>query len=614
MAASLTSRFILQNEKIWKARFSDPEHVAKSASAILSKAEKECDDEGIAYAKLNLAASYFYRSESEKALKHLSGALEWFVNKKNEKGYARSLLIKGNIFESFGDYEKALNLWLEAYKVSGSISDRESEADACSQLGLIYYRLHNLPKSKMYLEKGLKIREDMQDENAVASSLNRLGMVLCKAGKFEASLQYYLRSLDIRTKNNQSSAIPWTLLGIASVYEDMQKNEIALDYYNQAMINADKRCTLQCLIGSGRILSRNGNPEKGLSNLETSLSLAVELKSAALISDSYKALAEHYELSGNSGKALSSYKKYLQSRESFQSNEVQSRLNNIEIAYAVERSEQEKEIYRLRHVELKQAYDLIDEKNKDITASISYASRIQKAMLQGMGNLSDMLKESFILYLPKDIVSGDFYWTSLIDKKIIIAAGDCTGHGVPGSLMSMLGISFMEEIVNSRKITRPASILDEMSEKVRKALHQSGRCEETKDGMDLSVCVIDISNNEINFSGAYNNLYHISNFILTEYKADRMPVGISDKPELKFSQSQLRGSPADMIYLFSDGFADQFGGPESKKFKYSSFRNLLLEVSLLTAEEQKEKLNAEFNRWKGNLEQTDDVTVIGIRI
>ena len=263
---------------------------------------------------------------------------------------------------------------------------------------------------------------------------------------------------------------------------------------------------------------------------------------------SYAALAKHYESTGNAQKALENYKKYLKNRESVQNEESQSRFRNIEISHAIEKSEQEKEIYRLRHVELKTAYDIIEEKNSDITSSINYASRIQYAMLPERGEIKGLTARSFILLIPRDIVSGDFYWFSEISGKLILSAGDCTGHGVPGALMSMLGISFLEEIVNNRKITESGEILNALRYEVQRALRQKGEKQEAKDGMDIALCVIDRKNETIQYSGAYNNLYLIRNGELTEYPADRMPIGIFDRADKDFTTYELESFAGDMLY------------------------------------------------------------------
>ena len=357
------------------------EKVAADALKTLKKAEKAGYAKGIAYSNLNIAAGNFLQSKNDTALKYLTEAFGWFENNRNEKGYVRALLLKGNIFESFGDYEKTLSFWLDAYKVSIEINDTESEGESCSQLGLIYSRLCNFGKALEFFDKGLKIREELGDENAAASSLNRIGMVLRQTKRYDEALAHYFKSLEIRKRNGQISAIPWTLLGIANTYEDLKKYPESLEYYEQGMTGGDKRCTLQCMMGAGRVYSRTGNARLAERRLKESLLMAQELNSMVLVAEAYAALSYHYESSKKPERALKSFKQYLKAKESFQSSEVQSRLSNIEVAHAIEKSEQEKEIYRLRHVELKHAYDLIEEKNRDITASINYASRIQHAIL-----------------------------------------------------------------------------------------------------------------------------------------------------------------------------------------------------------------------------------------
>ena len=598
-SVSKESRIDEVNLRLWAQRFDNSQAVAVQAARILIRSEKIQYFKGAAYAKLNIAAANFLQSRNDIALRNLTEAFHWFNKNTTEKGYARALLLKGNIFESFGDYEKTLPLWLEAYKVSKEIKDAESEGESCSQLGLIYSRLSNYQKALEYFNLGLKIREKLKDENAAASSLNRIGMVLRQTKKFDESLGYYFHSLEIRKKNRQSSAIPWTLLGIANTYEDMKKFPESLDYYEQGTKSSDKRCNLQCLMGSGRIYSHLGDGEKAEKRLLESLEMAQELKSFVLIADAHAALASHYEAFKQPGKALKSFKQYLKAKEAFHSNEIQSKLSNIEVAHAIEKSEQEKEIYRLRHVELKEAYDIIEEKNKDITASINYASRIQRAMLPKTQEIKGLSNNCFILYLPKDIVSGDFYWFTKIDGKLIITVGDCTGHGVPGALMSMLGISFLEEIVNNRGITESDKILNELRKEVERALHQKGKAEEAKDGMDISLGVIDNTNKTIQFSGAYNNLYLIRNNELIEYPADRMPIAIFEKADSGFKRNDIDFLQGDIIYMFSDGYADQFGGPNCKKYKYATLKALLLKINKLPLPKQEEKLRKEFNDWKG---------------
>ena len=602
------------NESLWQSRFSNSEKNSKKSVLVLKRSEKINYLKGIAYANLNCAAANFYMSRNDLALKHLSKALSRFEKDKTEKGYVRSLLLKGNIHESFGDYENTLKYWLEAWKIAVKINDKESEGESCSQLGLIYSRLGNFKKALDFFHEGLKIREDLQDENAVASSLNRIGMVLRQIKEYDNSLNYYFKSLEIRKNNNQTSAIPWTLLGIANTFEDIKKYPEALEYYEKGMAGGDIRCNLQCIMGSGRVYSLTGNAGKAEERLKESLRLARQIRSQVLITEAYAALAAHYERFKQAGKALVYFKLHLRAKDVYHSTEIRNRLSNIEVAHAIEKSENEKEIYRLKHVELRQAYNIIEEKNKDITDSINYACRIQSAILPDPHDIQGFSRKSFILYLPKDIVSGDFYWFTEKNKKLVVVAADCTGHGVPGALMSMLGISFLEELINKRGKTEPGKILDELRKEVQRAFHRKGNREEAKDGMDISICVIDRPGMTIQFAGAYNNLLLVRGGELTEYKADRMPVGFFDRPLKGFTSTSIPILKGDIIYMFSDGYSDQFGGPLNKKFKISSLKDLLVSISGMPLNEQKKRLENRFYRWKGDNPQTDDVLIVGIRL
>lgn len=226
---------------------------------------------------------------------------------------------------------------------------------------------------------------------------------------------------------------------------------------------------------------------------------------------------------------------------------------------------------------------------------------------------SEFIKEHFIFWKPRDIVSGDFYWIRRIDDKIVFAAADSTGHGVPGAFMSMLGISFFNEVVWRRKILQPASILNELRKQVKESLQQSGDKNEQKDGMDIALCVYDTQTRSLDYAGAHNPLYLIRNGNLHSYKADRMPVGIH-KRETPFSSHHIQLEENDMLYIFSDGYVDQFGDKTNEKFKSKRFKELLLTVTQLPAEAQKEQISQTLETWQGAQEQVDDILIIGLRV
>ena len=273
----------------------------------------------------------------------------------------------------------------------------------------------------------------------------------------------------------------------------------------------------------------------------------------------------------------------------------------------------------------------IEHKNKDITDSIVYAKRIQEALLPVKDQINIPTLEIFVYFRPKDIVSGDFYFMRQVPRSnmLVAAAADCTGHGVPGAFMSMLGIAYLKEIVSKDGITQPDIILDKLRREIIRSLKQEGGNQ--RDGMDIALCTISLDMLELHFAGANNPLYIVgskqyavgrgnpdcllptANCLLTELKGDKMPIGIHERMDA-FTLHTHQLQKGDCIYLFSDGMADQFGGPDCKKFKYKPFKELLLKNSLLKMEEQKTILDKTLSDWMGNFEQIDDILVLGIKI
>jgi sigma-B regulation protein RsbU (phosphoserine phosphatase) len=256
---------------------------------------------------------------------------------------------------------------------------------------------------------------------------------------------------------------------------------------------------------------------------------------------------------------------------------------------------------------------VLEEKNTEITDSINYAKKIQQALLPGEDEFKTHFQEAFVLLKPKDIVSGDFYWMTEKSSKLFYATADCTGHGVPGGFMTMLGISFLDEIVNEKGVLEPAQILNELRERIIVALKQTGISGESKDGMDIALCCIDKKKNILQYAAANNSIYIIKDEKITEYKPDKQPCGFSHETK-SFTQHEIKIEQGDSIYSFTDGFADQFGGPKGKKFKYRQLEDLLLSNYSLTAGEQSNILANTFDKWKGELEQVDDVLIIGVKI
>ncbi len=264
--------------------------------------------------------------------------------------------------------------------------------------------------------------------------------------------------------------------------------------------------------------------------------------------------------------------------------------------------------------EIESQKNIIEHKNKELTDSINYALRIQQSILPTKEQIKLALPQHFIFYQPKDIVSGDFYWFSKVNEFALWAAVDCTGHGVPGGFMSMLGSDLLNQIVNEEKELQPNLVLNKLRLKIISALKQTGAAGENKDGMDISLCKLNMNTNELEFAGANNSLLVVRNNKIIKLQSDKQPIGIYLSENKDFTNHYLLLETNDVIYMTTDGYVDQFGGEKGKKFKSSNFEKLICEIAQLPIDEQEQKISSTFINWKEGFEQLDDVCVIGVKI
>ena len=282
--------------------------------------------------------------------------------------------------------------------------------------------------------------------------------------------------------------------------------------------------------------------------------------------------------------------------------------------------EELKKMNQSLEIKVQERTEELNEKNQNITDSIRAASSIQQALLPSELTMQNFFDDYFILYNPKDIISGDFYWVKKVKNYICFAAADCTGHGVPGALMSMLGISMLNDIVTCETFHTPSPILHELRNRIIYLLNQEGKYTDIKEGMDIAFCIIDIETNKLYYSGAFNPLYIVrknrdtDSYELIIKKADRMPIGLHPTNDLNFTDHIVDLEKDDTIYIFSDGYLSQFGGEHNKKILPKTFQDLLLQIQILPMSEQKEKLKLFFNEWKNGYEQIDDVLLMGLKI
>ena len=268
-----------------------------------------------------------------------------------------------------------------------------------------------------------------------------------------------------------------------------------------------------------------------------------------------------------------------------------------------------------RTEELRKEKEVVERQNQNIKDSIDYAQRIQEAVFVPQATIAKLLPDFFILFKPKDIVSGDFYWVNQYKGKIIFALGDCTGHGVPGAFMSIIGYNLLNNAVLTKGIHVPSLILDELSREISNTLSANDEGQKVKDGMDIAICAYDPSTGELQFAGAHNSMYHVRKGLLNEIKSDKQPVGKTAMHDssFKFTNHSLLIEKGDAVFLFTDGYADSIGGPKRTKFYYPPFRKVIAEGTALSSKEQKEQLETILKDWLGEREQVDDIAILGVR-
>ncbi len=264
---------------------------------------------------------------------------------------------------------------------------------------------------------------------------------------------------------------------------------------------------------------------------------------------------------------------------------------------------------------LNQEQKVLMEHQKDLDDSISYAKRIQQAIMAPISVVERTLGDSFVLYIPKDVVSGDFYFVEKKNNYVFFSSVDCTGHGVPGALMSVVGFNYLHQAIMEKGIVQPDAILSHLDEGVTDRLRQTGGESGVKDGMDLGLCALNLDTRELQFAGAYNPLYVVTKDGLTETKADKLPIGMNEDGVVDvYKNHTFQLEKGDCVYVFSDGYADQFGGPHGKKFKYAQLREVLAGLFNVPMQDQKKALIKAFEDWKGDEAQIDDICIIGVRV
>jgi serine phosphatase RsbU (regulator of sigma subunit) len=618
--------------------------------------------------------------QSNDSLIYLEQALKLSEKLDYKKGEASSLFFIGCHYYSNEKYDKALEYYLKSRELAETYGYKKLLANVYKFIGFIY-RPKEPNTAVEYYAKSLKILTDLKDERSASYLLSAIGNVYegTSGGKDnkQSALDYYLKSLEIRERIGRPAEVASSLNETSRMYEKLGQQNKASELRRKGLEIAEKAGSLENVVYLCNLIGldfcRLNNFNKALQYQLRAYKIVSEkpINNYIIMSEVVHSLAYTYSKLKDYKKSTEYYSLYIACSDSVKARENNTNLINLEHTLVEEQEKQnllikdveiekqkvivDKQIvlrnafiggfalvvalvvfifrgYRqkqkanrelgITYQKIENAYKIIEEKTKAMTDSIHYALRIQRATLPHRSDIWEALKESFILYKPKDIVSGDFYWFFKKDKTILIAAVDCTGHGVPGAFMSIIGSERLNDAIHNEN--DPGKILSLLNQGIKSSLRQSENAESTRDGMDIALCSIDLNSNIINFAGANRPLWIIRkdrnetsgehSRTIEEIKPTKISIGGLTKSDQQFKTQTVQLQKGDTFYIFSDGYTDQFGGSEGKKLMTKKFKKILLDIQDLTMHEQEKYLADTADRWKAGREQVDDILVIGVKM
>ncbi len=569
--------------------------------------QKINDKRGLANSFLSQYKILYVMKEWQRALESEFKSLALCSEIKDEQCVSGRYTNIGELYQKLGEYEKAIDYHFKALAISRRIGIRDREAQVLNNIAKTYLNLHQEKKSFLYIDSSLMIRKTINDLEGMAESYLTLANAHYQTGNYAKSIETARQSLAIAEHIKMSS------IG-QDLYQLLSNDYVKLNDYKNAFQNFNKYIVIRDSI-------YNIETSKELTKKQLNFEFSQQQKMQDLMQEKKNVVTDKeiqrqkYIRNGLFiGLALVALILFLVFRAFNQKKRSNEKLNLINTML-----KEQKQQLQLQNTQIEYQHKLIEIKNKEITDSIFYAKNIQTSLIPTKQDFEKHFEESFILFKPKDIISGDFYWVSEKENKIIFVTADCTGHGVPGGFMSMLGISLLNEIINEYALTEPALVMSKLRKKVITSLKQKGVSGEHQDGMDLTLMVIDKKDSSMVYSSANHTFYllrknELGIFELKQFKGDKQPVGIYGDKLKPFSQTEVKLQKGDILYTFSDGFADQFGGPHGKKFKYKQLQQVLLNIAHIPLEEQSALLNKILVSWQGNMEQVDDIVVVGIKI
>ncbi len=645
---------------------SDPDKGMVYAKEALTLAEKFGDPRSLCNAWHFLGLAQDYLNMLKEALASYTKAKDMAIQLGDKVMIAREYNGIGNIYLTQGNYKVAHDNLVQSRKLYNEAGSDQVFIPTIN-IGNIYYFQKNMDKALEFYEEALPTLRATDRKFYLAVLISNIAVICLEKSEYKKSLNYLHEALKIQILIGDSIGMASTLTNMSNTFGKMDKNDSMMYYSDKAIAlckmtdNNKDLSTLYNNLGDHYISANQPENARYYFLLSKHLSDSLGLSETLLYN--YKGLAWTYKLSGDYVNAYKFMEMFANLRDTLFTAENQAQMEEMNAKYESDKKDLEiaglekdqllndeklakernfrymltaiialavilavafifafiskrkdNRVLAAQKTQIEEAKHIIEEKNKDITDSINYASRIQSAILPDLEMIRRSLPESFVFFQPKDIVSGDFYWFCEKDEYVYIAVVDCTGHGVPGSLMSMVGSNHLDQVMAETELRNTHEILNELHKRVLLTLNKDIEKRDSKDGMDVAMIRIDHQKCQLQFSGAVRPLFYFNGTEFRTTKGDKYSIaGVKDL-DSPYSVYDIAFKKGDVVYLSSDGYADQFGGPEGKKLKVANFVKFISGIQHLNMQEQGKKVKSSFLEWKGSYEQVDDVCVIGVRL
>lgn len=674
---SLCNTFI---ELSWESSFYglNSEAIDYALKAI-ELATQQKNEQGIINAKNALGNAYDELGEYKKAKYYFEHVMFYFKKQGSKKKLSKALNNLGTTYFNMSDYKNALTNFYDALHIKEEFKDSAGIANCYTNLGNVYWELDQKEKAAELFERSVKINRLIKNEEGAAATLANLAGLYNLKGDLSKAQQCQNEALLIYKRINLKEGIASCYTSIGLGFRQRKMNDSATYYYKKAMAISkelgDKVTYGNGLLALGQIKLEEKNAQEAIKLFIEGEQLMSEVGNFESLKAFRLALSNAYYDVGDYKNSILAHRRFTFIKDSIFNIENSKILSDLKTKFEVDKMEAElsakaerekenlrliaevdkqkrngiivtvalvllvvlvfsvmlfkrfqltqkqKKIIELQKVEVEEQKLIVEEKQKELGDSINYAKRIQSSFMATETEFKDKVIDYFILFKPKDVVSGDFYWASFLKSSdklsegfLYINVADSTGHGIPGAFMSLLNMSLLNEGLLSKGLRQTNELLDFVRRILILGLKQDESGQGGNDGMDCCLVCYDTSTKQLQYSGANNPLWILREDKWIELNPDKMAVGRSPKQDIPFTSQVFQCKPNDILYLFTDGFADQFGGPKGKKFKYKQLNEVILQNSSRSMEEQKHILERAFDEWKGSLEQVDDVCIIGIRL